>query len=61
MSLAKNKIENKQIKNKSKILIIAATVMFLIFFIAINIYFSVNYLTVEKKIKRFEMEEPYIY
>jgi flagellar basal body-associated protein FliL len=55
MNCAKNK------KNKQKILVIAAIVVFLVFFLIANIYVSFNHLTVEKKAERFGLEEPYIF
>lgn len=55
-----NRTKNK-IKKRQKILIIAAAVTFLVFFLIASIYVSVNYLTAEKKIERFELEEPNIF
>ncbi len=40
-------------------LLIIAIIIFLVFLLIVNIYVSINYLTVEKKVKRFGLENLY--
>jgi len=47
--------------NKSKILIIVAIVLFLVFYIIANVYVSINYRTIEKKAQKFGFDEPYVF
>jgi hypothetical protein len=47
-------------KARNKILIITATILFLVFYLFANVYVSINYRAIEKKAKMFDFDEAYV-
>jgi len=53
-------MQKNKVRDKFKILIIVATVLFVVFYLIANVYVSINYRTIEKKAQKFEFDEPYV-